>query len=77
MKKLVILGAGESGKGTAILAQQKGYEVLVSDAGKISQPIKSLFDQNGIRFEENTHSKEEILQADLVMKSPGIPESVP
>ena len=76
MKKMVILGAGESGKGTAILAQQKGYEVLVSDAGSISPEIKSLFDQKKIRWEEKVHSIEEILQADLVMKSPGIPEDV-
>jgi len=76
MKKMVILGAGESGKGTAILAQQKGYDVLVSDAGSISPEIKSLFDQKKIRWEEKVHSTEEILQADLVMKSPGIPEDV-
>ncbi|MEN8852278.1 MAG: UDP-N-acetylmuramoyl-L-alanine--D-glutamate ligase, partial [Candidatus Arcticimaribacter sp.] len=76
MKKMVILGAGESGKGTAILAQQKGYDVLVSDAGQIAPEIKSLLDLNSIRWEEKTHSTEEILQADLVMKSPGIPEHV-
>jgi UDP-N-acetylmuramoylalanine--D-glutamate ligase len=76
MKKMVILGAGESGKGTAILAQQKGYDVFVSDAASIAPEIKSLFDQKGIRWEEKTHSKVEILQADLVMKSPGIPSHV-
>ena len=76
MKKMVILGAGESGKGTAILAQQKGYDVLVSDAASIAPEIKSLFDQKGIRWEEKTHSTAEILQADLVMKSPGIPAHV-
>lgn len=76
MKKMVILGAGESGKGTAILAQQKGYDVFVSDAASIAPEIKSLFDQKGIRWEEKTHSKVEILQADLVMKSPGIPAHV-
>jgi len=76
MKKMVILGAGESGKGTAILAQQKGYEVLVSDAGIIAPEIKSLFDQKGIRWEESKHSTDEILKSDLVMKSPGIPENV-
>ena len=76
MKKMVILGAGESGKGTAILAQQKGYDVLVSDAANIAPEIKSLFDQKGIRWEEKTHSTAEILQADLVMKSPGIPAHV-
>ncbi len=76
MKKMVILGAGESGKGTAILAQQKGYDVFVSDAASIAPEIKSLFDQKGIRWEEKTHSTAEILQADLVMKSPGIPAHV-
>ena len=76
MKKIVILGAGESGKGTAILAQQKGYDILVSDAGIIAPEIKSLFDQKGIRWEENKHSTDEILKSDLVMKSPGIPENV-
>lgn len=76
MKKMVILGAGESGKGTAILAQQKGYDVFVSDAASIAPEIKSLFDQKGIRWEEKIHSTAEILQADLVMKSPGIPAHV-
>jgi UDP-N-acetylmuramoylalanine--D-glutamate ligase len=76
MKKMVILGAGESGKGTAILAQQKGYDVFVSDAASIAPEIKSLFDQKGIRWEEKNHSTAEILQADLVMKSPGIPAHV-
>ena len=56
MKKMVILGAGESGKGTAILAQQKGYEVFVSDAAAIAPEIKSLFKQKGIRWEEKNHS---------------------
>ena len=76
MKKIVILGAGESGKGTAILAHQKGYDVLVSDAGHISPSTKSFFDQKGISWEEKTHSQEAILRADLVMKSPGIPDQV-
>lgn len=76
MKKMVILGAGESGKGTAILAQQKGYDVFVSDAAVIAPEIKSLFDQKGIRWEEKKHSTAEILQADLVMKSPGIQADV-
>ena len=76
MKKMVILGAGESGKGTAILAQQKGYDVFVSDAAFITPEIKSLFDKKGIRWEEKNHSTAESLQADLVMKSPGIPAHV-
>ena len=75
MKKMVILGAGESGKGTAILAQQKGYDVFVSDAAFIAPEIKSLFNKRRFVGKKN-HSTAEILQADLVMKSPGIPAHV-
>lgn len=77
MKKLVILGAGESGKGTAILAHKMGYEVWVSDAGFIAAETKSLLDERGIWWEENNHSEAKLATADLVMKSPGIPNSVP
>ena len=76
MQNLVILGAGESGRGTAILAQQQGYNVFVSDAGPIADEIKSKFDKIGVEWEENTHTKVRILQADVVMKSPGIPEHI-
>lgn len=77
MKKLVILGAGESGKGTAILAHKMGYQVWVSDAGSIAAGTKSQFDERGIWWEENNHSSAKLCTADLVMKSPGIPESAP
>jgi len=76
MKKMVVLGAGESGKGTAILAKKQGYEVLVSDMGQITTEIKSLLTENEIKWEESGHSLADILQADLVMKSPGIPDEV-
>ena len=73
-KKLVILGAGESGIGTALLATQKGYDVFVSDGGKIKEEYKNELLVNGIDFEESSHTEEKILSADEVMKSPGIPE---
>ena len=73
-KKLVILGAGESGVGTALLAKQKGYEVFVSDAGSIKANFQKELEDNGIDFEGGTHSVDKILAADEVMKSPGIPE---
>ena len=73
-KKLVILGAGESGVGTALLAKQKGYEVFVSDAGTIKANFQKELEDNGIEFEGGTHSVDKILTADEVMKSPGIPE---
>ena len=76
MKRIVVLGAGESGKGTAILAKKQGYDVMVSDAGLISSEVKSLFGEQGIRWEEGSHSMQEILNADLVMKSPGISSEV-
>ncbi|HET7001462.1 MAG TPA: Mur ligase family protein, partial [Puia sp.] len=74
MTKLIILGAGESGVGAAILAAREGYMVFVSDAGKIAEKYKSLLVEKGIAFEEGKHSEEKILDADEVMKSPGIPD---
>ncbi len=74
-KRIVILGAGESGIGTAILAKKEGYEVFVSDGGKIQENYKTDLLNNGITFEEGTHSADKILNAATVMKSPGIPES--
>ncbi len=73
-KKLVILGAGESGVGTALLAKQKGYDVFVSDASAIKAPYQKELEDNQIPFESGTHDVERILAADEVMKSPGIPE---
>jgi UDP-N-acetylmuramoylalanine--D-glutamate ligase len=73
--KLIILGAGESGVGAAILAAKEGYLVFVSDAGKIAEKYKSVLVEKGIEFEEGKHSEERILQADEVMKSPGIPNN--
>jgi UDP-N-acetylmuramoylalanine--D-glutamate ligase len=74
-KHMVILGAGESGVGSAVLAQQKGFEVWVSDSGRISKHYKKILTEKGIPFEEGKHSHTEILKADKVMKSPGIPDS--
>jgi UDP-N-acetylmuramoylalanine--D-glutamate ligase len=74
MKRLVILGAGESGVGAAILAKQQGYDVFVSDGSTIKENYKAELNINQIQFEEATHTEEKILNADEVMKSPGIPE---
>ena len=71
-KKLVILGAGESGVGTALLAKQRGYDVFVSEGGAIKTHYKNELEENEIAFEENQHTAEKILGADEVMKSPGI-----
>lgn len=73
---LVVLGGGESGVGTAILGKQKGYEVFVSDKGEILKKYKEVLLHNEIDFEENQHSESKILNADVVMKSPGIPDKV-
>ncbi len=76
MKRLVILGGGESGIGTAILGKKEGYDVFVSDFGKIADNYKEVLIINQIQFEEEQHTENLILNADLVMKSPGIPEKV-
>lgn len=73
-KRIVILGAGESGVGTALLAKQKGYDVFVSDGGKIAEHYKNELALHKIDFEESQHTQSYILNADEVMKSPGIPE---
>jgi UDP-N-acetylmuramoylalanine--D-glutamate ligase len=75
--RLVILGGGESGVGTAILGKKKGYDVFVSDFGKIKENYKEVLVINGIAWEEGTHTEDLVLNADLVMKSPGIPEKSP
>lgn len=72
MKKLVILGGGESGVGTAILAKQKGFDVFVTDFGTISERYQQQLTENQIDWEQKKHSLDKILQADLVVKSPGI-----
>ncbi|UYZ60903.1 UDP-N-acetylmuramoyl-L-alanine--D-glutamate ligase [Hymenobacter latericus] len=75
--KLVILGSGESGVGAALLAQAKGHEVFVSDGGALKPAYKEKLDKAGIRYEEGTHTLAEILSADEIVKSPGIPEKAP
>ncbi len=76
-QRLVILGGGESGVGTAILGLKKGFEVFVSDFGKIKEKYKQVLINNGIEWEDEGHSEEKILSADIVMKSPGIPDKAP
>ena len=73
-KKLVILGAGESGIGAAMLARKQGYDVFVSDGGTIQETYRSQLESNDFKFEEGQHSTNKILEADEVMKSPGISE---
>uniref|UniRef100_UPI0040477739 UDP-N-acetylmuramoyl-L-alanine--D-glutamate ligase n=1 Tax=Flavobacterium sp. TaxID=239 RepID=UPI0040477739 len=75
--RLVVLGGGESGVGTAILGKQKGYDVFVSDFGKIKENYKEVLISNGIDWEDEKHTEELILNADVVMKSPGIPDKTP
>lgn len=76
-KRLVVLGAGESGVGAAILAKVKGYETFVSDMGEIKPHYAALLDQHAIPYESGKHTAELILSADEVVKSPGIPETAP
>ena len=75
--KLVVLGGGESGVGTAILGKKKGYEVFVSDFGIIKENYKEVLTINNIQWEDQQHTEALILDADVVMKSPGIPEKAP
>ncbi|PXY43025.1 UDP-N-acetylmuramoyl-L-alanine--D-glutamate ligase [Flavobacterium hydrophilum] len=75
--RLVVLGGGESGVGTAILGKKKGYDVFVSDFGKIKESYKEVLIINGIAWEEEQHTEDLILNANVVMKSPGIPEKSP
>ena len=76
-KRLVVLGGGESGAGAAVLAKVKGMDVWLSDAGNIGQTYKELLDQYGIAWEEGGHTPEKILNADEIVKSPGIPDTAP
>ena len=77
MSRIVVLGAGESGAGAAILAQKKGFDVFVSDMSSIKDKYKKMLDDRGIEWEEGRHTEEKILNADEVIKSPGIPDSAP
>ena len=77
MKRLVVLGGGESGVGTAILGKKEGYDVFVSDFGKIKDNYRDVLDKYEIKWEDEKHTEELILNADVVMKSPGIPEKAP
>ncbi len=74
MKRLVVLGGGESGVGTAILAKKENFDVFLSDMGQIKDKYKQLLEEHGIAYEEGQHTEELILNADEVMKSPGIPK---
>ena len=77
MKKIVVLGAAESGAGAAVLAQKEGFDVFVSDMGTIKDKYKKLLDDHHIEWEEGHHTEEKILDADEVIKSPGIPDEAP
>jgi UDP-N-acetylmuramoylalanine--D-glutamate ligase len=77
MKRLVILGGGESGVGTAILGKKQGYDVFVSDLGIIKDNYRDVLNKYEIKWEDEKHTEELILNADVVMKSPGIPEKTP
>jgi UDP-N-acetylmuramoylalanine--D-glutamate ligase len=76
-KKIVILGAGESGAGSAILAKKQGFDVFVSDKGQIKPKYREILENAEIKFEEGSHNEDEILTASEVIKSPGIPENAP
>ena len=77
MSRIVVLGAGESGAGAAVLAQKKGFDVFVSDMSAIKDKYKKMLDDHGIEWEEGQHTEEKILNADEIIKSPGIPDSAP
>jgi len=77
MKRIVVLGAGESGAGAAVLAKKEGFDVFVSDMSMIKDKYKQLLDDHDIAWEEGQHTAEKILNADEVIKSPGIPDEAP
>ena len=77
MKRIVVLGAAESGAGAAVLAKKEGFDVFVSDMSAIKDKYKQLLDSHGIEWEEGHHSEESILNADEIIKSPGIPNDAP
>jgi UDP-N-acetylmuramoylalanine--D-glutamate ligase len=76
-KRIVILGGGESGAGAAVLAKKKGFDVFLSDFGTVKEKYQKLLNDNNISWEQNQHSKDKILNADEVIKSPGIADKVP
>ena len=77
MKRIVILGAGESGAGAAVLAKKKGFDVFVSDMSKINDKYKKILNDHNIEWEEGHHTEEKILNASEIIKSPGIPKEAP
>ena len=77
MKRIVILGAGESGAGAAVLAKKEGFDVFVSDMSKIAPRYQQMLDERDIKWEEGHHTEEQILNADEIIKSPGIPDTAP
>ena len=77
MARIVVLGAAESGVGAAVLAQKKGFDVFVSDMGKVKQRYAEMLDNYGIAWEDGRHTETLILNADEVIKSPGIPDEAP
>lgn len=76
MRRIAVLGAGESGVGAALLAKTKGYRVFVSDSGKINKDTQNVLSNNKIEWEQGKHSSSLILNADEIVKSPGIPENI-
>ena len=77
MKRIVVLGAGESGAGAAVLAKKEGFDVFVSDKSCIGERYKKMLNDHQIVWEEGQHTEEKILNADEIIKSPGIPENAP
>ena len=77
MKKIAILGAGESGAGAAVLAKKQGFDVFVSDMSMIRDRYKKMLNDHGIAWEEGQHTASRILDADEIVKSPGIPDTAP
>ena len=77
MKRIVILGAGESGAGAAVLAKKEGFDVFVSDMSKINDKYKKMLNDHNIEWEEGHHTEEKILNASEIVKSPGIPKEAP
>lgn len=77
MKRIVVIGAGESGTGAAVLAKKKGFDVFVTDMSAISDKYKKVLDGHGIEWEEKRHTEDRVLGADEIIKSPGVPKEAP